>query len=85
MSFSPRDGHLSDVYPLSQDGATQLHNSAALRRTIAHSAAAVMPRLIWREQYSYIIMVWVCVSLVRVNNCQQEDNQRHTIIRRCDE
>jgi len=38
MSFSPRDGHLSDVYPLSQGGATQLHNSAALRRTIAHSA-----------------------------------------------
>ena len=85
MSFSPRDGHLSDVYPLSQDGATQLHNSAALRRTIAHSAAAVMPRRIWRDQYNYIIMVWVCVSLVRVNNCQQEDNQRHTIIRRNDE
>ena len=85
MSFSPRDGHLSDVYPLSQGGATQLHNSAALRRTIAHTAAAVMPRLIWREQYSYIIMVWMCVSLVRVNDCQQEDNQRHTIIRRCDE
>ena len=85
MSFSPRDGHLSDVYPLSQDGATQLHNSAALRRTIAHSAAAAMPRLIWREQYSYIIMVWMCVSLVRVNDCQQEEDQRHTIIMRCDE
>ena len=64
MSFSPRDGHLSDVYPLSQGGATQLHNSAALRRTIAHSAAAVMPWLIWRDQYNYIIMVWMCVSLV---------------------
>ena len=85
MSFSPRDGHLSDVYPLSQGGATQLHNSAALRRTIAHSAAAVMPWLIWRDQYNDIIMVWMCVSLVHVKDCQKEENLRHPIIRQHDE
>jgi len=44
--------------------ATQLHNSAALRPATAHTAAAVMPWLLWPEPRSYTIVIRTRVSAV---------------------